>query len=654
MPSTEAFPPGRLPASSAFWLLLLLLVAAAAYWPGLGGGYAFDDYPNIVLNKALHVRTLVWQDWRAAVFSSHAGELQRPLAMLTFAAQHYFTGLDPWPLKLANVAIHLANALLAFGFLRTLLASVKAPNGQRREEAALLATAFWTLMPINLMAVLLVVQRMESLSHSFVFAGLWLYVSGRRRQQAGLPGWTRLLWGLLPFTALGALCKESAVLLPLYAFCLELFVLKFRTAGERADRRLLVLFVAVLWLPALLAVAWLLPLAMEPSAYARRSFTLAQRLLTEPRILMDYFRWTLLPSLGELGLYHDDYPVSHGLLRPVSTLAGMIFLAVMAALAWLLRARRPLVGLGLAWFLAAQVLTATFIPLELVFEHRNYFASLGLALALADILVLAADNPRRRIAGLVLAALLLPFYGATTFLRALEWHDPLRFAVSEATKRPHSPRATYALGQALSTISDGKPDSTLTIAAFDALERARRVPGSNILAAQGLLLLASRTGQPLKDEWWLEIEQKLRKGPIGPQERGAVAALTRCSVARYCRFPARRMMGVFNAALSHRPDPEILNTYADYALNVLGDAGEAERIFRLVCELSPRNIQYRTNLIGLLIAVGKLDEAQAMIATLREKGRFGSGEDAANQLEQRLRERSGHDDTGTLPRQQGQ
>ena len=61
------------------------------------------------------------------------------------------------------------------------------------------------------MAVLFVVQRMESLSHTFVFAGLWLYLDGRQRQLAGQGGgWARILAGLVGATGLGALAKESA------------------------------------------------------------------------------------------------------------------------------------------------------------------------------------------------------------------------------------------------------------------------------------------------------------------------------------------------------------------------------------------------------------------------------------------------------------
>src|SRR5205809_5247645 len=69
--------------SSISWALPLLLVAVAAvYLPGLGGGYTFDDMPNIVDNAALRVHLQDdWRAWLAAAFSSPASDLQRPLAM---------------------------------------------------------------------------------------------------------------------------------------------------------------------------------------------------------------------------------------------------------------------------------------------------------------------------------------------------------------------------------------------------------------------------------------------------------------------------------------------------------------------------------------------------------------------------------------------
>lgn len=616
-------------------VMAIVIGVFAVYWPGLGGGFAFDDYPNIVLNKFLHVTDLDGADWLAAMFSSDAGRLQRPLAMLSFAVQHYFTGLAPAPMKLVNIGIHALNAWLVFGLCRAILRTTQ-DDDRRIAWCALAMAALWAFFPINLMGVLFIVQRMESLSHTFVFAGLWIYVVGRSRQMRGDPGFGLALSGLAFGGAFGILCKESAALIPLYSFLLEVFLFRFESAGGARDRRLLWLYAAVLLLPAVAGVAWLLPKAMSSGAYARRDFDLGERLLTEPRVLIDYLRWTVVPPLSELGLFHDDYPASRGLLSPPATLLGLLLVPALAILAFAVRRRRPLLGLGITWFFAAQALTATFIPLELVFEHRNYFASLGVAMAIVDLLlVVPGEHARRRLGGALLVLLLIVHAGLT-HLRAREWRDPLSFAQTEAAKHPHSPRATYALAQLLVILSRGEEGSPLTGAAFDALERARSVPNSGILPVQGLLLFAAQTGRPLKDEWWEEMIRKLATRPIGPQERGALASMNECAVVGKCRFPPRAMLAVFTAALSRRDDTEVLNVYGNYVMNVLGDRELAERIAREVSARAPGNLQYRENLIRMLVALGKYDEARAQIDILRKSGRFGSATTRADNMQRHL------------------
>ena len=629
----------------AWPFLLLVLAVAAVYLPGRGGGFAFDDFPNIVDNAAVHVTGWDRHAWMAAVFSSNSGVGHRPLAMATFALNHVFTGLDPVPMKLVNIAIHALNACLVLGLLRALLGlCVPAIDGRRREWSARFAAAAWALHPINLMAVLFVVQRMESLCHAFVFAGLWLYLLGRRRQLAGEAGggW-RILAGIVGGTFLGALCKESAVLLPLYAACIELCLLGFRKPGRpgaKADRWLLAFFGIVLVLPALLGSAWLLSRALAPHAFARRDFTLVERLLTEGRVVLDYLRWNLFPTLRQFGLYHDDIAISRGWWNPPSTVFAFVALAALAGIAFVLRRQRPLVALGIAWFFAAQLLTATVVPLELVFEHRNYFASLGICLAVADLLLLAprAGSLRRICALLALSWLL--FLGMTTCLRALEWKDPVHFAVSEATRHPASPRTLYQLGQTLAVVSDGKADSPSTKGAFAALEQAHRLPDSGILPAQGLILLATRVHAPVDPAWWDEIDQRLATVPIGPQELGAINALTRCATSKLCDFPPDRMMAMFATAMGRGDNAEVLNAFGNYTLNALGNPGMGEFAWRKSVALSPNNAQYRINLAKLLIALGKDAQAREQIAALRRLGVPGQHEQAARELEARIAKRN--------------
>ena len=105
-------------------LFVFSSLVCVVYWPGLNGGFVFDDMPNIVNNLQLHVRSTLWADWISAVFSSPASSLQRPLAMFSFAINHFFTGLYPWPMKLTNLAIHIVNTVLVFFLVRALLRSI--------------------------------------------------------------------------------------------------------------------------------------------------------------------------------------------------------------------------------------------------------------------------------------------------------------------------------------------------------------------------------------------------------------------------------------------------------------------------------------------------------------------------------------------------
>ena len=80
---------------SAWPFLALVVLVAALYWPGRGGGFVFDDFPNIVDNAALHVSGWNRHAWLGAMFSSDSGIGHRPLAMLDNAAATTAFGWNP-------------------------------------------------------------------------------------------------------------------------------------------------------------------------------------------------------------------------------------------------------------------------------------------------------------------------------------------------------------------------------------------------------------------------------------------------------------------------------------------------------------------------------------------------------------------------------
>src|SRR6185437_14786379 len=148
------------------------------------------------------------------------------------------------------------------------------------------------------------------------------YLHGRRRMLlASNPhgqrsGFIFATLGVVLGTGIGLLSKESAVLLPVYTLLLECTLLGFASAGNRRDRRVAWLYVFVLLLPAVLGLARILPGVLSTASWDGRSFTLGERLLTEARVLVKYLRWTVLPDPITLSLYHDEMPLSTGLLTP--------------------------------------------------------------------------------------------------------------------------------------------------------------------------------------------------------------------------------------------------------------------------------------------------------------------------------------------------
>jgi len=684
-------------------LLAVCLLVTAIYWPGLSGGWLFDDYPNIVQNPGVQLHEVSGPALVRAALSAPASEFKRPLASLSFAANYLASGLEPWGWKLFNLIVHLLNGVLVFLLAGLLLRSVRLPypchplrmggeGGQRWDSiVAALIAAGWMLLPVNLTAVLYVVQREESMANLFVLLGLIGYMTGRRRmlglssahesvphaqstgdetkpdtfvhrmptriRNAGGPDWGNLLLcatSLFFAAAIGFLAKETAAMLPLYAFLIEWIVFRFdRPAhtGFSKDRRIIVLFVLVLLLPLVIGLTWLLPTVVNPSSWATRDFTLGTRLLTEARVICDYLAWTLLPTPHALSFYHDQFRISISLLSPWTTLASMLGLAVLVALVFALRRSQPLVALGIALFLGCQLLTSTVLPLELVYEHRNYFASFGLLLAVVPWLTgangdtneaasaaapvnLQAWPARRR---RVLLAGLLLWWAGLTAITAYAWGNPLRLAQELVARAPDSPRAQYELGRTYIMYSRYDPASPYTQLAYAPLEKAASFPESSILPQQALIFMNSHMGLPLKAQWWDSMIAKLKARKPGVQDESSLAALEQCARDHACPLPTERMVHAFEAALDHPgPSARIQATYSDYAWDVLDDRALSLRMIEGAVKAAPNEPGYRITLVSMLIALGRKGETGLQMQALQRLNIGGRLSGMINELSHQI------------------
>ena len=601
----------RPPLTAITLSVLLLAITALVYWPGLKGGFLFDDYPNIVDNPAVHAKSLNLDTLQRAINAYEPGSsIGRPLATLSFAIDYSLGGENPWGYKLVNLLAHLVNALLIFTLTRRLLALPRA-GAPGHITAAFAIAVLWAVHPLQVSTVLYIVQRMEMLSLTFVLLALLAYLHGRIQQRDGLQGWPWLA-ASMALAGIGLLSKETAVLFPAYTLALELTLLNFEAKSPRTVHTLQWVYGIGVTLALALFFFLILPQHLDPAVYSSRNFTLDERLFSQLRILSMYLGWILLPRLSGMTFYYDDYPISHGWLDPVTTLIGGLFLLGLIATAWFIRKRFPLFALGVFWFFAAHALTSNVIPLELVYEHRNYFALLGILLALADLVrrIPFRDHPALKQA--VVGAIVIVF-SLLAGLRAATWGDPLHLAMELAANNPSSPRASYDMATLYIEMSNSDPNSPFFSMAQQELEQCSRLPNASPLPEQGLILMAAATGQPVKDEWWDRLIEKLKTRPIGPQEWLAVTGFLK---PRYdgIELSDQRIAQAYATLLSRGPlAPVQYVQYANFVLRYLDDSPLANRLFAEAIERNPDDVAYALKLARALLEDGRPEQALVVI-----------------------------------------
>lgn len=653
------------------WALLIAILIATwlVYWGtgGLNGGWLLDDYGNIVNNNGLVMHHFSWQGLWHAMHSFEAGPLGRPLSLATFALQRYFFGLHPEGFKAVNLVMQLIAVILLYGFTRTLLHAwrrrlARQVSETRIEWVALGVAAAWALHPMNLTPILYAVQRETIFAALFTLAGLWLYAYIRERFRVTTwPVLILLAVNVAVFTALGALAKETGVLLPLFTLLLEIFVFRFRDSEERTARKIWWLYLVLLFLPAAIGLREQLPGIVNGQRFLRRPFDLAERVLTEGRIVLLYIFLIVIPWLPGMALHHDYFTLSEGLLSPPSTLGAFLILAALLLLAWALRRRRPLVALGIAWFFASQVLESTIFPLELAYEHRVYLGDWGFILAIAALalLTLKTQWPQRLRDAVgkrfkrpfpsaavlsVLALAVIVLLGSLTAVRAWHWRNNLALAHYEARHHPNSPRATYLVAR-IETNRALSGQTQYLEPAFEDARTAARVPHSGLDPWTAMILLAAQTGRPVPDAWFDGMVEAVGEQPFTVSDVNALQALISCYNKRQCRLKRSELERLFKAIHASPRFKKLGMNYANVLVtqaNFIGYSSAKQRARSAPLLLKAANAQkhvarFQINVFNVALEDGKFELAQKMLERTEKLNDLGQIDRVVRDMQRRFK-----------------
>ena len=592
-------------------LLALCMLLVGAYWPGLHGTFIFDDLASIVNNPPLRHLDGSLQSLVAAASSGISSPLGRPLSMASFALNFAFFGDTPFPFKLVNLLIHVANAMLVCVLARQVWHRLGHDTSATRSLVATIAVAAaWSLHPINLTPVLLVVQRMTSLSVFFTLAALVLYLYGRRaNSKKGLLAVAVALFVCWPAAVLS---KETGLLLPVYVFLCEWLVLgTFRSIPARAK-----------WLAASVICAIFVVLCWAKwdfltAGYSVRDFTLAERLMTEPRVLWLYVRQMLLPAPGAFALFHDDIAVSRGLLAPPETLFAIVGWIAVTALAFRWRTRSPLFAFAVFWFLASHLLESTLLPLEIAYEHRNYIASFGLFLWLANLLFPDRESVEWYVPRLVLAASFVIFCAVLTSIRSLQWADEFQRTQVEVGDHPGSARANFqAAAVALQRTYEsggGNPMAYQMVQFY--YRRAAELDKTSKAPALGLVYLDCAAGVRKDPALRSDLLRRFSSTPFTHGDRSIVQSLSGLLVEKRLCMDDDEAMALIEAALSN-PSADgsmrgmIYAVAMDYAAAKMRSIPLALTYAQAAVDSNPGSVPLRANLIHLLLQANRVEDAR--------------------------------------------
>jgi len=566
----------------ALGLYLLLVLTGAVYWPGLHGPWLFDDYPQ--LSSLLSLDPSNWRDLAAHHLASTSGPLHRPVAMLSFVADAVAHGGDVVAWKRANLGVHLITGCSLFWLIGLLADTASERKRLHAWWMGLGAAALWLLHPLQVSTVLYTVQRMAQLATLFTVLGLLSYVVGRRSQLEGNShGALPIALSYLLFLPLAAFSKESGLLLPLLISVVELSVFKLRgTPRQRLAAGALLASSLLLPLIAALVVMPSSPVTYLANSYQSREFTLEQRVLTELRVLVHYLKWIVAPSLRSLGFFHDDIGLSSGLLSPPSTAGALVLLGSLLVAGLASWRRAPLVCAGISFFFTAHLLESTVIPLELVFEHRNYLASIGIFLAITA-LIARLPSP-----GAVAVMLLLSTaYGWLTVQRADLWADKGRLLTFMLQAHPRS--------ETVATLVASQLTESGHYTAADHLLAQHRGPG---IALNRLYIVCRAHGRVTGPQLAEAVDGA--HGPVSMYELSGLYHLASLGLRGECQFSSAGFLTLVSNALARpslgRANTQKLWLYKAHFLQKTGDQQAA------LTALESAARALRSNPVPLLLA----------------------------------------------------
>lgn len=553
---------------------ITVLLVFLIYSSTLEGPFLLDDGSNIKDNPAIRLTELSWSGLKDAASKSPLSN--RPLAYISFAVNYYHHSYRTVSFRLVNILIHMSAGVFLFLFIKTTLGlpALESRFGNSR-WLPYLTVLIWLVHPLHIQSVTYIVQRMNSMASMFYILSMLCYARARLAQSPIIKWLLAAACLMSCILALGT--KETAATLPCFILLYEWFFFQDLSRGWLKRHLPFLIGVFILLIGVSLIYLDGHPFAKILSRYELRNFTLTQRVFTEFRVVILYLSLLIYPHPNRLNLDYD-FPLSHSLMDPLTTLLALVaIIGLLAGSFWLAKKDR-LISFCLLWYFGNLVIESSIIGLELVFEHRTYLPSMMIILMAA---ILADRCLRSKILKIATICAITLVFSAWTYERNTIWSNAVSLWSDVVKKSPQKVRPHNNLGNALKR--QGKIEE-----AIDHFNRALQInPGyakahnnlGTALASQG------KTAEAIK-HFGIALY-------INP---GYAAAHSNIGVTLAGQDEVEKAIVHFRAALRLKPDYAKVHSNLGAALVRQGKLPEALEHFYTALRLKPDDIQTFKNL----------------------------------------------------------
>ena len=497
--------------------------------------------------------------------------------MISLALNYYFSGIDPFPYKIVNLAIHILSGISLFFLGQLLMRALPLRHRihiskQQSKTIALVAALLWLIHPIQLTPILYVVQRMATLAGLFSILALITYSQGRIHNILHQRSWPFFLACILIWFPAAVFSKESGLLIPVYCLTIEIIFFNFRTAQYQQSKKFLHTITILSSIATVFSIHFLL--SHYKSSYDRFDFDMPERLMTESRAIWLYLKLIIIPNLSELSLFHDDFAISRSLIDPPSTRIAITGILLLITTVALTRKKQPLIAFAILFFLAGHLLESTIVALEPVFEHRNYLAIYGITLCITFYLLRPFQGSAWKLLSYAAIIAITAWLANTSYQRAILWSDPDKLLTHWLLTHPKSAKvAMWAADSYQQAIPDAPPQQAQAYRqmATHYFEKAIQAQPSLCSALVGILMLPPQNDN-ITNNIAIRAQDCARNQAMQPGTSYALQELTQALVTKTLDLPENVIHGLFTSALNNpgNTGPSRLMTLSAYGA-YLGD-----------------------------------------------------------------------------------